>query len=52
MKYKNNPAEPLEKGEMLQLYNNSGFWADRRRGMLYYVQDFIERCPISATASG
>ncbi|MEK3673386.1 MULTISPECIES: hypothetical protein [unclassified Paenibacillus] len=52
MKYKNNSAEPFERDEMLQFVQQLWIWAGMRREMLYYVQDFIEWCRISASKSG
>jgi hypothetical protein len=42
MKCKNNPAELLEYGEMLPFVQQFGFWADRRRELLYYGQEFMK----------
>ncbi|WP_281192299.1 hypothetical protein [Paenibacillus borealis] len=39
MKYKNNPAKPLEKAEILHLIQQLWISADKTREMLYYVQD-------------
>ncbi|WP_281192086.1 hypothetical protein [Paenibacillus borealis] len=41
MKYKNNPVEPLEKGEMLPFVQQFWIWASMWRKMLYFGQDFI-----------
>ncbi|MEK3670715.1 hypothetical protein [Paenibacillus sp. FSL R10-2771] len=52
MKYKNNQAEPFEKGEMLPFVQQFWNWDDLRRRMLYYGQDFIKSYRISVTESG
>ncbi|WP_281191758.1 hypothetical protein [Paenibacillus borealis] len=41
MKYKNNPAKLLEADEILQFIQQFWICADMGRGMLYYVQDFM-----------
>lgn len=43
MKYNNNPAKPLEKAEILPFVQQFWIWADRMKGMLYYVQDYIKK---------
>jgi hypothetical protein len=40
MKYKNCPAKPLGKGEMLHFVQQFWIWADIIGKMLYSVQDF------------
>ncbi|MEI2394999.1 hypothetical protein [Paenibacillus phytohabitans] len=52
MKCKNIPAELLEKGEMLPFIQQFWFWADRRRELLYYGQEFMESYGSSTTESG
>ncbi|NOU78027.1 hypothetical protein GC101_03950 [Paenibacillus sp. LMG 31459] len=42
MKYKNNPAESLGEDEMLPFVQQFWIWAEMRREMLYYGQDFIK----------
>ncbi|MEI2394880.1 hypothetical protein [Paenibacillus phytohabitans] len=49
MKYNNNPAEPLEQGEMLPFVQQFWIRTDRRGEMLYLVQDFSISYWISAT---
>ncbi|NOU83163.1 hypothetical protein GC101_30320 [Paenibacillus sp. LMG 31459] len=44
MKYNNNPAKSLEKGEILPFVQQFWIWADRMKEMLYYVQDYIKSC--------
>ncbi|WP_342421554.1 hypothetical protein [Paenibacillus sp. FSL E2-0178] len=52
MKYKNNPAKSLEKGEIMPFVQQFWIWADRMKEMLYYVQDFIKNPQFFALDSG
>ncbi|WP_157764030.1 hypothetical protein [Paenibacillus borealis] len=51
MKYNNNSAEPPEKGKILHFIQQFRIWGDKRREMLYYVQDFMTSYQKSATKS-